>query len=935
MKPNDKFTNTLYKISIKNALIVILFSSSIAFLLISVINFYSLFIDIELILPTKSDLITIYVGILGLLLPLIILLIEIVSNKKDYIESTVYLKETMMFPILVHLCTELIIFIFTDNLFYYAIACVAAVIFMIYMYLKSFKLLSDFRYESLKINEVRKEVVKEDIDSQVKQFTRVDDISKYKKYGIFLHSQIFINSNLFKNKQIKPKKDLDIIDGYNTQALDRISKKLDFINEKYIEDYNEKELSSKIWNKANILIVVSSVGTTLKRSESCIYLYYKENIDIKDISELLTDEIYLTSDNNIHYYLESNYDNLLKDCMTAISMNSTTLLSNSLDRIETIYKDYIDYFKEVAGDYNYKEAYDHTHTIEQIRIYDLFKKMEEIIYDCAQATKQANNSNLANKVIGFLYSLIFYSYTKEELLSIQHLDQLYCFLNNFYLGINDYESIYKKIKLEMFEFTKIIKYDLSRKNIDFCKNALLVKNKTIGNLINNLSKRDYSKFKQYLNETFEFIEDIKEEKYKLEYANNTSKKEEYEAYKEILENYECNVFVILAYIVQRDLKKSENIDDILKHYESYNVEELTDIYLKINEKDYNDPTYAWSFLDENHESGEVYTVKTINYVTKLYCIILNKKKSINEFPLSYELSTHSNDLIENFEQLNNNNLVISVKNLSFAVEEERKRQLRCMHINPNKVNKFKKDFLKAYKENSDIYRLYSKTNNLSIIDNSDIKTGDKNFLKVDVIHDKTYFLDELPFNENIYWIDFEESFANSFINGEENKFAKIIQKKAKESKIKFIDYLSDIDNKKELVVFSNFNSIQNLVPRSFISYTTPPSRKFNGIKASRYIEIDNVFIPIIRLDDLKEGAVYVSNINELGNLLKSSEEFVININEFNSNSKLLEKAVKSNIEGINLKGDDKRNHLLEKVEIEIYEYAKFDTKNLKVTKFTF
>lgn len=930
MSKNYTFENRLYKVTIKNALLIILLTCSLSFLFIRIISLLSYFIDINLALPERQDLITIYIGVLGMLLPLILLLIETVGNKKDYIESTVYLKETKMFPILVFLCTSLVEFVFIDNQCYFAVVCIFAVILMIYMYYKSFKLLSDYRYETKILKEIRKQEIKEDIDAQIKQYSKEDAINKYEKYGIYINLYL-LNTKGYNRFSIKPKKHLQIINGYNTQLLDRIANELKELNKGYIKHQTKNTNEIDVKNQKNIFIRLLRIGTTLESNESCLTIYYKDESHLKRIQRYLSEKIYITSENNTHYYFASNFDSFLQDCMNAIDINSPKLLNNSLKRYREIYEDYIDYFRKIAGDYTYKEAYEHTHAFERARIYDLFNTVTDIIYDCAKSIKKSDNEYLMNELVSFLYSLILYSYGNNELLSIQYLYNIYFYLNGISFEMSGYDRIYKKIKSEIFEFANIVKSNISEYNVEFYKNILLVINKTNGSIINYLHKKDNEKFKEYLKETFKFIGDVR---CKLEdYGEINKELDEYKAYKEAYENYSCNIFVILSYIIQRLIKHNSNYDDLLDYYNSYTVEELTDIYLWSCEKDYNDSTYWWSALDEEHEGGEVFTVKTGDYITYLYCLLLNRKNNVGELPLSYELSTHSKDLVKNFEEFKNKKLVKKVEKLTEGIETQRKVKLREIHISQDKIDQFKSKFINLYKQNATIYNLFKETNNIELVNNNEIKKK-SNVIGINYICDKTYFLDKQPFNENIMWVDFEENFVDAFINNEEYKFAKQLEKHITHNKKdNILDYLKNIENKKEFVIISSYKALINFISYKNICYKLPNDAGYEGIISDNYVVIDNEYIPVFRVDELGNDSIYLISRAELGTLKKSKDEFCFDIQEFNSNEKLLEKTMNEDINGINLTGEEKQNHLLEKARIKISEYVIFDISNIEAIKF--
>ena len=149
-------------------------------------------------------------------------------------------------------------------------------------------------------------------------------------------------------------------------------------------------------------------------------------------------------------------------------------MSNSLNKYLDIYKDYIKGIRTNIGDYSYDVAYGQTHSIYEPRAYEILKLIREDIRDYTQVILKQNNGYLMNELISFLYSMILYSYTNNELLSIQYLHSLYNYFNFQSMKLTENKYVYRKIKLELFEFIGIVEYDINMDNMEFCKNVLLV-----------------------------------------------------------------------------------------------------------------------------------------------------------------------------------------------------------------------------------------------------------------------------------------------------------------------------------------------------------------------------------------------------------------------------------------------------------------------------
>ena len=228
--------------------------------------------------------------------------------------------------------------------------------------------------------------------------------------------------------------------------------------------------------------------------------------------------------------------------------------------------------------------------------------------------------------------------------------------------------------------------------MEFCKNVLLVCNKTISAVLFELSKENDQYFFQYLRKIFKFINEINEKLEQIQYSENESNVKMTKIYKEILINYNCNFFATLSYVVINWEEKNKDVSSILNFYKNYDIEELTNILLDTIDKDYNDKTYSWDLLD-NHdldESDGMWNVNTSSYLQHLYCLLLNRRDSNRiQLPLSYPLSTHSDTLIKEFEKMDNKILVDKINKLVLDVNDEEKKYIRSTPISLDKINLFK------------------------------------------------------------------------------------------------------------------------------------------------------------------------------------------------------------------------------------------------------
>ena len=65
---------------------------------------------------------------------------------------------------------------------------------------------------------------------------------------------------------------------------------------------------------------------------------------------------------------------------------------------------------------------------------------------------------------------------------------------------------------------------------------------------------------------------------------------------------------------------------------------------------------------------------------------------------------------------------------------------------------------------------------------------------------------------------------------------------------------------------------------------------------------------------------------------KNKESFKIVINDFYNNDKLIEKFMNEKVSGLDITGQERKNHLLESVNIFIQEYIRFYEENIECYK---
>lgn len=937
----NRFNNTLkkiYKIDIKN-IIYISCTNILFFSIFELCRFYiPKILNLHLQLNLKIDSISIYSCILSLILPLAIMIIEKIGNKQDYIIAETYLNTTKIFPIVIYFCTNLFILEVTDDQYYYIFTTFISTIFIIYMYYKSFKLLSNLRYEKEKISLTRNEIVDSDLKDQIKHFDTSNLINKYLKYGIFIAKYDYFNTKDYEKINIYPSRNLMKIEQYNYRQLEKIVKKLKVINKDYINNNLIDKLDTnevlKQETKLKIAIELLSIGSATQRERSFITIYYDKNFkkEAEAISSLLNNKIYILSEINNHFYIKVNYENIQIECVKSIESFSSVLFRNSLGKYLDIYKNYIDGIRNNIGDYTYKIAYDQTHSFYSYKAYDILELISHDIYDYSQIILKHQNEQLMSELVGFVYEMILYSYTKKELLSIQYLHNIYSHLNTQSLKLKDDSIPYHRIKLEIFELITIVEYDMNLNNADFNKDILLICNKTISNILFYLSNHNNKYFYQYLRKVFDFMDNIKDKIEQLKYSNNQNEMYLLQKYEEIYENYNCNIFATIAYIVKKWEKGNSKIEKLLKVYENYEENELVNVLLKTIEMDYNDKTYSWEMMEDRDfdESDGVFTVNTNFYLIHLFCLLINKKKNPN-LPLSYPLSTHAEILINEFNKMKNIDMVEKVNKLVIDVEKEEKDYIRNTPIDSNKIEKFKANFISNYNKNSQLSKIFSASKNLIYV--KKVKNGE-NYLGINNIVDKTYFLTNMPHDRTIIWSNFEDSYADSFIRAEEKKYSKLLDENAILNNMNLISYFKQHKlNADNYIIFADYTIIYNTFNRENLSYTIPENYKTFDSDARTYFKYNDKYIPIYQLDGLNEEFIYLIKVNKIGKIKKLENSFNIEIKDFFNNKNLIDDYMNAEVSGLNLNSEERRQHLLECVNISINEYIKIEDDKMEAIKF--
>lgn len=921
----------LYKIKISNTIYIIICCITMALFFDLSKYIFSNLLNIHLGLNFEIDFMAIYAGFLTLILPVAILIIERIENLDNAIISETYLRETAIFPVIVYFVVNLLIFAFNNNQYFFIVSSIISTVLIVYMYYKSFKMISNLIYEKEKIGIVNEEVISNDLVDQTTHFSEDNKITIYQKYGVYVGRYNYFSTEGYKKKTLYPTTNCLMIKQYNYRVINKLIKKLKIYNKLFIDTYipNEENVEYSNDNKPNVIVVLSDIGSTLNKNNSWISIYYKNvsDNDVKMIIEILKNKVYITSESNSHLYIEVAYKGILKDCIESINSNSSSLLSENLERYLEIYKNYINEFSSKIGSFTYEESYSHINSFIRFRGMDFLTNVQKNIYDYSSMILEKNNARLMNSLISFLYSVILYSYQKKELLSIQLLYCTYEYLCECSLKLND-NSSFEKIKLEIFEFMNMIKYDIPKSEDRFEKDVLLVCNRVIGNIIFNLSRKDEEKCLKFYKKIFNYINEISEELDSVDCDVSDKNMMYHNTLTDIYDNLTCNIFAVTAYAIQKN--KNLDVEKLLLFYDKIDVNSLSNILTKSIYFDYNNRNYSWDLMDmDNIDDDGVYNINTTYYFIHLYCLLISRK-NINSIKIksTFELSNQSDSIISELKNMNKEEYIELFENVKSDVEKEEKEYIRKTPISPDKIENFKNKFFEYYDKHNRLVKLFNITDNLKIIKR---KKKGKNYLGIRNIVDKTYFLEKTPNNRCIIWSNFEENYASSFINSEENKFAIALNNNSSLSDKSIIDYLQDLSiiKLKKSILFSDYETIHKIFGYSNISYKKEDNKEY----ANLFVMIKGIYVPIIVINGIDENCIYHVFDNKIGKLEKLDNSFEIEIIDFYNNDELLKKCMNEKINGLDLTGIERKNHLLESVDLFIQEYIHINVDNLISLKF--
>ena len=189
----------------------------------------------------------------------------------------------------------------------------------------------------------------------------------------------------------------------------------------------------------------------------------------------------------------------------------------------------------------------------------------------------------------------------------------------------------------------------------------------------------------------------------------------------------------------------------------------------------------------------------------------------------------------------------------------------------------------------------------------------------------------MPNNENIIFSDFEANFAQSFINGEEKRYVNDILKKLPNANSNIIEFLSNMKDIEQVIILANYSFEYNLYDIINLKYEYMQDYKSIDKNNNLYILHKDILIPVYQIRGIDNSSFYILNINKMGKFCreKSTDYFDIQVIEYSSNIKQLQKAMKKEIKGCELHGEEKRKYLLESINLVIREYVKFEDNEVE------
>lgn len=874
-------------------------------------------------------LFNIYLALSTLMIPLAIFIAQKISDSKETLIANVYMNQSHIFPMTIFQIISFVSLFYIQNYIYYFVLIIIYAICIVLVYIKTLRLFSDSIYFAKKLKKETQKIINEALDIHIDSVQKITKNESLPEYGIYFENYHYEDTNLYSKEYIYPPDDNLLIKELNERELGNLKHVMQQINIGNVS-LNETKNETSI-NKKDIIVFLQNEGYTTRLKMPIIRIFYNPNSN-EVYNKLNTIRLIL---NNLYKYEDYNFDVIVKKeiqevenkCAISICNHSITELKNNL-------RTYIDFFKAIVDnincniekDYSLNQAYKSIHSLSRFKGFKYFEHIRQEIFNLCYHPNALENKLIFNELTSCIYEMLLYSYTQYELISFEYISNMY---QNLSYIVNKSEKLdMDKIQLELFEILNYIYYDLKNaksQNYQTAKNMIILLNKVIVNIMFDLASTDIERYHMFRNKFQKFISALEQE-----IKRTVNPQYIIEVLQEILMHYSSNLYAMDAYLFEKN--KSEVGNEIINFYSKKSFKYIISAFLNTHKLDF-DSIYHWEDWEKYdilNEEG-AHFVKTGSYINNLFCNICIKQENI-ELPVDRDLVSFYNSSLKNiFDSLGYNessNLILKFEEMLKKYNENGKRYLRETHISKNKETEFKNNFMSCYIKENNLYNLMKKYNNIEIVKP---KSGEKNYLGISQILEKTFLLEEMPNNENIIFSGFESGFTECFINGEEKRYVKDILKKLPDLKSDILDALNSIENIDEIIIFANYSFNYKL--HSKVDFKYEYSNKYKSIDENNnlYIIYKDYLIPVYSIQGLDNNSFYIINKNRMGKFCrdKDTDFFNIEIFEYSNNEKHLQKTMNEKINGCTLEGEEKRKHLLESVNLVIREYVKFQDNGLK------
>lgn len=866
-------------------------------------------------------LFNIYLGLSTLMIPLALFIAQKISDSKEVLIADIYRKQSYIFAIIIFQIDSFVALLVIHNFLYYCMLIIIYAIFLVLIYIKTLRLFSDNLYFSKKLKEETKKIIDNDLELHIGSH---ENASKNENCGIYFENYHYENTDMYEKEYIYPAEDDLFITELNKKELRNLVSIMTQLNIKDIDI--SKENSKEILEKKKILIFLQSEGYTTRVNTPIIRIFY--NSKFPKVLEQL--ETIKTISYNLYKYENYNLDIIIRKeleeaenkCTVSICNHSITELENNLKVYTNFYKALVDNINsKIDKDYNIKDIRKALYSLNPFKGFKYFEYINRELYNLCYHPNTLDSKMLFNEITSCIYEMLLYSYTKNELISFEYTANAYQMLS---IIVNENEKLdMNKIQLELFEILNLIYYSLKNsenENYQSCKNMIILLNVVIVNIMFDLATKDIERYYMFRKKFVKFISNVEQEIQQI-----VSPQHIIDVLEEILINCSSNLFVMDAYIFNKI--KDKHGDKILDFYYIKSFKYIVSGFLNAHKFDF-DSIYhwdKWEGIDILNSEG-AHWVKTGSYMNNLFCNICLKHNSI-DLPLDRDLVSFYNSSLKNtFLSLGcdgDSDLILKFENMVEEYNQNGKKYLRETNISPNKEKEFKEKFISCYNKDNNLYKLMKKYNNIKIVTPS---KGEVNYLGISQIIEKTFLLDKMPNDENIIFSGFESNFVESFINGEEKRYVKDVLDKLQNSKDDILNVLQNIKNVEQILIFANYTFEHKLYSKLDMKHEYIDGYECIDKNNDLYIAYKNILIPVYEIRGINKDSFYVLDSNRMGKFCRDKEDgyFDINIIQYSSSPEKLEKAIKDKINGCDLKGEEKKNHLLECVNLIIREYVRFD-----------